>query len=169
MDSLRGGKVVMTGDFNINFKLENNILNNICGMYNLIVRLNGVTRVASESCIDNYITNVDGKYSISNISIADHLAIKAVIKLDLSLKTVKITHQYRQMKEYNWLLFKNELHNLTVEGNNITDKWNDLSSKIKSIVEKSFPMKKSKHIHQFTMSQGLLKSRDKKKKIIKAI
>jgi hypothetical protein len=71
------------------------------------------------------------------------------------------------MKEYNWLLFKNELHNLTVEGNNITDKWNDLSAKIKSIVEKSFPMKKSKHIHQFTMSQGLLKSRDKKNKLLR--
>ena len=82
MDSLRGGKVVMTGDFNINFRLENNILNNICGLYNLVVRLNGVTRVASESCIDNYITNIEGKYSISNISIADHLAIKAVIKLE---------------------------------------------------------------------------------------
>ena len=167
MDSLRGGKVVMTGDFNINFRLENNILNNICGLYNLVVRLNGVTRVASESCIDNYITNIEGKYSISNISIADHLAIKAVIKLESGLKTVKITHQYRQMKEYNWLIFKNELHNLTVEGNNISDKWNDLSLKIKSVVEKSFPMKKSKHIHQFTMSQGLLKSRDKKNKLLR--
>ena len=166
MDSLRGGKVVLTGDFNINFRHENNIIKNICEMYNLEIKLNGITRVASGSCIDNFITNIDGTYSISNIMIADHLAIKAAINLDSNLKTIKISHQYRQMKEENWLFFKNCLHNIKIEGANISDKWNNLSLKIKSIVENSFPLKKSRRIHQFTMSQGLLKSRDKKNKLL---
>ena len=66
------------------------------------------------------------------------------------------------MKELNWLIFKQGVNNLAIRGNNIEDKWTNILTDIKVIVEESFPFKKSKHKFYFTMSQSLLKCRDKK-------
>jgi hypothetical protein len=41
-------------------------------------------------------------------------------------------------------------------------KWDNLLVDIKNVVENSFTIRKSKKKYIFTMSQGLLKSRDKK-------
>ena len=167
LDSLRGGRVVLTGDFNINFLTPNNLVENICNLYNLERKLLGVTRAASGTCIDNFLSNVNGVYSITNISIADHFAIKAKIMLDEKLKLVKNTFQYRCMKENNWLFFKHGVHNIKITGNNIEEKWSGLSNSIKDIIETSFPLKTSRQKFVFHMSQGLLKSRDKKNRLLK--
>ncbi len=110
---------------------------------------------------------MSGIYNITNISIADHLAIKAKIEVAQKIKRKKIVYEYRAMGEANWLMFKNGMHNLVINGTNLNDKWNDLSAQVKQIITDSFPMKKSKNDHKFTMSRALLKSRDKKNKLLR--
>ena len=99
---------------------------------------------------------------MSNISIADHLAIIAVIDISPSVNTTKQSFEYREMKEKNWLGFKRDLINIEIIDNSIELKWSKLLDDIKMIVDKNFPKRKSKHLHTFVMSRGLLKSRDKK-------
>jgi hypothetical protein len=49
---------------------------------------------------------VKGTYAVSNISIADHLAITAHILINDDKLKSKPTFEYREMKENNWMLFK---------------------------------------------------------------
>ncbi len=159
--------IIVTGDFNINFREQNHEIFNLCEQYGVKIRLNGITRPASGTCLDNFISNMDGVFSITNISVADHLAIKSICKLPYKLSKKKIIYQYRAMKDVNWLLFKNGLHNLVPEGNNINTKWESVSNQIKNIITESFPLKNSKHEYKFNMSRALMKSRDKKNKLLR--
>ena len=159
--------VIITGDFNINFMTQFNEINNICRQYGTKIKLSGVTRPASGTCLDNFITNLNGSFSISNICIADHLAIKAKILLKDKVKKIKLVHKYRAMKEINWLLFKDKIYNMVITGNTLEEKWDNISDSIKSAVETSFPQKVAKHEYKFTMSRGLMKSRDKKNSLLR--
>jgi hypothetical protein len=150
-----------------NFLEQNIEWENLCIQFGITNKIKGITRVASGTCLDNFVTNLDGIYSITNICIADHLAIKAKIKLNHKVKKVKLSHTYRAMKEVNWLSFKNGVHNLEPVGNCINEKWENLSYEIKNIIEQSFPVKSSRHEYHFHMSRGLMKSRDKKNKLLK--
>jgi len=71
------------------------------------------------------------------------------------------------MGEVNWLMFKHGMHNLVINGDNVNDKWNDLSNQVKQIITNSFPMKSTKHDYKFTMSRALMKSRDRKNKLLR--
>ena len=166
LDTLRGKNIVLTGDFNINFLLSNNNMENICNLYNLKAKIRNVTRIASGTCIDNFITNMEGIYSVSNICIADHQAIKATIDVD-GFKVTKHTYCYREMKDENWLRFKGEIYNLEAKGNEINEKWCELSKDVKRIVENCFPLKERTDKYSFNMSTGLKKSRDKKNMLLK--
>jgi hypothetical protein len=168
LDNLRGRNIILMGDFNINFLVNNNILENVCNLYNLKAKIKSVTRIASGSCIDNFITNIDGVFSVSNICVADHQAIKADIIVE-EFKIKKHTYSYREMKELNWLKFKGEVHNLTTKGATPDIKWTELSKDIKLIVEKCFPLKERTDKYTFYMSAGLKKSRDKKNEMLKKL
>jgi hypothetical protein len=167
LDSLGRQDILLTGDFNINFLESDNRLKDICNQYGISEKIREVTRIASGTCLDNFITNLSGTFSVTNICIADHQAIKAKIKLAYKLKKLKISHTYRVMKEINWLMFKNGVHNMTPIGNTVEERWENTSAQIRQIVVDSFPMKTSKAEYKFSMSQGLLKSRDRKNKLLR--
>lgn len=167
LDTIRNQKIIIGGDFNLNMLANNNWINAICNLYQLTPKIRGVTRIVSGTCIDNFLTNVDGEFNVSEISIADHQAITAKIMCDPQAKKQDEKFFYRVMKDSNWMLFNHHTHNLTIRGINIEDKWSNLLSDIKSLVDDSFPLKESKKRYLFTMSSGLLKSRDRKNKLLR--
>ena len=67
------------------------------------------------------------------------------------------------MKESNWLTFANKVRELKIRGDTVDNKWTNLTNDVKNAVMNSFPEKEGKHEYKFTMSQGLLKSKNKKK------
>ena len=72
------------------------------------------------------------------------------------------------MKEANYALFNHKLYNeVIVGGNNIEEKWSNLQNTIHDLVEECFPKKSSNRRYVFSMSQGLLKSRDKKNLLLR--
>jgi len=166
MDNNSGRKIIIGGDFNINGFLSNNILHNWANLYNLKPQINGVTRPQSGSCLDNFYTNIPGKFWISNTSIADHLSIIAEIK-SVKEKIKGKKHTYRLMKEQNWIKFGIEIRNIIIHGENTEEKWENLCSDLRKTIEKCFPERKSKQDYKFSMSPGLLKSRDKKNELLK--
>ena len=161
LDTLGGRKLVIGGDFNLNSSVKNKWLEKLCNNYNLTIQIKEPTRLDSGTCIDNFLTNIKGIFSVSTVAISDHQAIIASVLSNNIERTKPTKHFYREMKELNWQIFKNELHKTTVHGDGIQDKWNNFLGTIKEIVEVSFPQKSTKQVYFFEMSQGLLKSRDK--------
>ncbi len=145
----------------------NVFIDNICNLYGLKAKIDGVTRIESNTCIDNYLSNIEGKYLVSDICIADHQAIIAEIKTDGSISMNKDQFIYREMKINNWQLFKGGLSSIQIRGESINNKWANLLEDIKTVVEVSFPEKISNNKYIFTMSQGLLKSKDRKNKLLR--
>ena len=85
-------------------------------------------------------------------------------------KVVKLhreKYSYREMKEFNWMIFNNKVHNIDIQGNDIDSKWENLLEGVKKIVDDSFPLKESRKKYLFTMSAGLQKSKDKKNKLLR--
>ena len=165
LDTQKNRKIVIGGDFNLNMTNENIWINTICNLYNLQVKIRDITRVISGTCIDNYLSNIDGLFEVSSITIADHQAITANIVVRTKKSNVKQKHQYREMKESNWIMFNHRVHNLEIRGESIEDKWDNLLGNVKEIVETSFPLRETSKSYLFTMSQGLLKSKDRKNKL----
>ena len=164
LDTLGGQQIILGGDLNLNMNLNtpNAWINNICNTYDLKPRISGVTRIDSGTCIDNFLSNIEGTFRISTIAIADHQAITAAIPLEEKQTTGKQKFFYRDMKESNWIIFKTKIFGLTIRGEGIEEKWKNILDDIKHSVESSFPMKQAKRDYMFSMSQGLRKSRDKK-------
>ncbi len=167
LESFSSNKIVLTGDFNINFLVNSNAIHNLCRQFGLQARINKVTRLASGTCLDNFLTNLNGIYSVSNICIADHLAIKAKIRITSRIKKIKAKHTYKVMKEHNWLLFKAGIYNLAPIGNTVEQRWESTTAQVKGVIESSFPLKSTYKKYNFTMSKGLLKSRARKNKLLK--
>jgi len=159
-------KIIIGGDFNVNLLADQAWYTNLCLEFNLEVKINEITRIASGTCIDNFLTNLKGSFSVSDICISDHQAIIAKLNLKVNRK-VKPKHTFRQMKEQNFVMFNHLLYNLSVTGNDIESKWTNLQNDIKQIIEVSFPLKTTNKKYIFTMSQGLLKSRDKKNELLR--
>ena len=143
----------------------NRYIEDICNLYRLEPKIRDCTRIASGTCIDNFITNIEGNFKVLDISIADHQAITAVIKTKIEKKTMP-TYFSRVMKEQNWVLFNYHLHRVDVRGENNEDRWDNLLNDITNIVDISFPKVEKKRKYVFTMSRALLKSRDKKNKLL---
>jgi hypothetical protein len=70
------------------------------------------------------------------------------------------------MKEENWQKFNISLRSIETRGTNTMEKWTHLSENIKKTIECCFPLKTTKKNYTFTMSIGLLKSRDKKNTLL---
>ena len=105
LDTLRGKRIIIGGDFNLDTINGNNFLSNICNLYGLEIKINSITRIASGTCIDNFLSNIEGVYSVSELCIADHQAITCKLNVAAS-KINKEVHFYRDMKESNWQCFK---------------------------------------------------------------
>ena len=159
----------IAGDFNLNYLNEEKThFDSIENNTRLKPSITGITRIASGTCIDNILTNIDGTHKVSLISIADHQGLMSQINLkEKKEKLLREQFTYREMKEGNWNIFSNELTLLTIKGITIDQKWTNLSDDIKKIVEKAFPEKKSNIKYKFQMTQGLLKSKNKKNKLLK--
>jgi hypothetical protein len=71
------------------------------------------------------------------------------------------------MKERNWIKFKEKTSSLIIRGDNTNEKWNNLSTDIQRIVRECFPEKQNRREYKFTMSQGMLKSKNKKNRLLK--
>jgi hypothetical protein len=169
IDNLESRKVYVAGDFNINYLNEDKQLyERIEHETGLKAKITSVTRYISNTCIDNAVTNIDGTHKVSNICIADHQGIISSIKLAKTKKEVK-KHTYREMSERNWSTFSAGINNLSLRGLETEEKWNNLCNDIKLVVEQSFPEKQKNTLYKFSMSQGLLKSKAKKKQTISQI
>ena len=165
LDSQGNKKIIIGGDWNLNNLVNNNILATIGTIFNMNFKINSVTRPASGTCIDNFLTNMDGRFWVTNHMIADHLAIRGEIVTKIERK--KLNFIYRLMKENNWKSFNSDLKKIQIKGSTVEEKWNHLSSEIKKVVESSFPEITSKNQRTFQLTKGLQVSRDKKNKLLK--
>jgi len=160
--------IYIAGDFNINCLNSDKVfLENITESTGLIPEINEPTRISSNTCIDNILTNVKGNHSVSSLCIADHQALTSKIDITNIAKKMKEQSTYREMSEANWSKFKIEINKLKIRGLDIENKWSNLCDDIKESVEKSFPLKTRKVKYSFSMSQGLLKSKNRKNKLLK--
>jgi hypothetical protein len=140
-------------------------LETLCNLYGLTIKINSVTRVDSNTCIDNFLTNATGIFNVSNVAIADHQAIIAKININEVLDKNNIKYKFRQMKDDNWLCFKQGLNTIEIGDGNINTEWQNLMNNISNIVNFSFPLKEVKHKFIFNMSPSLLRCRDKKNRL----
>ncbi len=169
IERLGNKSVYIAGDFNINLLNEEiQYFNNIEHLTGLSANIREVTRITSQTCIDNILTNITGEHSVSKLCIADHQGL--ISKLQVAkIKQEKQKFVYREMKESNWQTFSVEIAKLKIRGISINEKWNNISNDVKKAVEKSFPEKTSNIKYTFQMSRGLLKSKNKKKQITTSI
>jgi len=168
MNTKRGNKVIIGGDFNVNYLLNSDWYTNLCQEIGLEAKINDITRVVSSTCIDNFLTNIQGRFLVSDVCIADHQAIIADVIIHAKPTKLKSKFSYRQMKDANFALFNHKVYNENlVQGNTIDEKWNSLQNSVHTIINECFPLKTSNRRYIFTMSQGLLKSRDKKNKLLR--
>jgi hypothetical protein len=107
-----------------------------------------------------------GTHRVSNISIADHQALTSNLRVQ-NLRREKEIYKYREMRDRNWANFSLEVSKLSIRGATIDDKWNNLTQDIKTAVNQSFPEKFSSTKFKFFMSRGLLKSKNKKNKLLR--
>jgi hypothetical protein len=133
----------------------------------LKAKIKAVTRIESNSCIDNILTKMKGRNTVSSIAIADHQALTSAISTVVPRIHKRNIYKYREMNERNWDIFSQEIGKILITGDNINEKWSNLCESAKKAVEKAFPEKLSKREYSFTMSQGLLKSKQKKNKLLK--
>jgi len=167
VSTLNNKDLYIAGDFNLNQR-GNDIehFNQIEASTGLKPRINEITRIESNNCIDNILTTFEGTHICTKISIADHLALKSVIYVQIKREPLK-KFKYREMKESNWCTFKSKISTLPIRGNNIESKWSNLLYDIKQIVIASFPEKQSNIKYSFCMSQGLLKSKNIKNNLLR--
>jgi len=167
IESFGNKSAYIAGDYNMNSLNEDiEFYNTINANTNLKHKINEVTRVASNTGIDNILTNLNGKHIVSSICIADHQGLYSDIKLNTQRRSPK-TYTYREMKEHNWSKFANAVELLRIRGDNINDKWSNLTNDIKITIENSFPEKVSNKNYKFSMSRGLQRSKNKKNKLLK--
>ena len=167
IESQRGKQMFIAGDYNLNYlNNEKYIFDNLQNQTGLIPQIKAATRLISNTCIDNVITNIQGKHKVSSICIADHQALESKLWLTTEKVNTK-KYKYREMTEHNWNKFSQKLNEITIRGTDINEKWRLLCADIKSTVESSFPEKQSNIKYKFSMSQGLLKSKRKKNELLR--
>ena len=63
----------MAGDWNLNIlNNDKNYFDTLCNATNLKTKIKSITRLASGTCIDNVVTDLDCNFRVSNICTADH-------------------------------------------------------------------------------------------------
>jgi hypothetical protein len=163
-----GHKNIYIGeDFNLNYiGNDKTYFENIEIRMHLKPAIKSITRLASSTCIDNILTSQNGTHRVSNICIADHQGLSSHLKIQ-NIKREKELHKYREMRETNWNMFTSEVSKLYIRGNSLNEKWNNLTQDIKTAVNKLFPEKYSSTKYKFFMSRGLIRSKNKKNKLLR--
>jgi len=89
IESLGGKKIYIAGDFNLNYN-SNDVTHYRAIEENTELKpsITETTRVASNSCIDNILTNTQGSHKVSNISIADHQGLISKIESKVHKKKI---------------------------------------------------------------------------------
>jgi len=165
--TLNNRDLYIAGDFNLNiYNTDKAYFDTIEANTGLKPCISDVTRVATGSCIDNILTTVQGKHLVTKISIADHLGLRSNLKIKIKKEQPK-AFTYRSMKESNWNTFHQKISIISIRGSNLNSKWSNLLYDIKQSITTSFPEKESKIKYTFSMSQGLLKSKHKKNKLLR--
>ena len=83
-------------------------------------------------------------------------------------KVVKLhreKYSYREMKEFNWMMFNNKGINIDIRGSEVDSKWENLLEDVKKIVDESFQLKESKKL-LIHYECWVTKSKDKKKLLL---
>ena len=65
LDNYNQYEIVLMGDFNINFRNQNLEIDTLWNRYGINAKIKGITRIASGTCLDNFITNLDGNQNNS--------------------------------------------------------------------------------------------------------
>ena len=168
VETIGNKKIIIAGDWNINnLNNEKVFYNTIENATNLKTKIKSITRLSTGTCIDNVLTNLEGKFIVSNICIADHQGITMTVDMPLTIKIKKENFTYREFNETNWIKFSNLLDGLIIRGQEIDEKWSILLDDIKQIIEDSFPKKTRSKKLNFSMTQGLIKSKNRKNKLFK--
>jgi len=167
IESQRGNSLYIAGDFNLNYLSQDKAFYDIIkDSTELEPRITKITRVISNSCIDNILTNYEGVHHVSDICIADHQGLVSTITANV-IKKQKQRYAYRDMRDENWTKFSIEIEKIRIVGNNVNEKWSNLLESIKIAVDLSFPIRNSKVKYTFTMSPGLLRAKNKKNKLLR--
>ncbi len=157
----------IAGDFNLNYLgTDRELFDRIKNETRVIARITEPTRLISNTCIDNILTNIENEHSVSTICIADHQGLTSKLVIETNRVPQK-KHFYREMSEQNWQKFSQKISEIVLDGTTTDEKWEKLSNDIKKAVESSFPLKTTSKAYKFSMSQGLLKSKNKKNKLLK--
>ena len=168
VETLGTKDIIIAGDWNLNYLgIDRMHYNTIENSTNLKTKIKSITRLASGTCIDNVVTNLNGKFHVSNVCIADHQGLSLEVTAQFKRKNKIDKISYREFREENWIAFNQKVARLEIRGENIEQKWDNLLSDIKVGVETSFPLKTKAKKYTFSMSQGLIKSKNKKNKLYK--
>jgi len=167
IESQGGKRIYIAGDFNLNYNNQDRDFYKIVEeSTNLKPCITETTRVISNSCIDNILTSCEGTHNVNNVCIADHQGLTSSIKTTV-IKKIKKEYTYRDMRDENWAKFGVEIDKITISGNDVDQKWSKLLDDVKQAVEYSFPIRKSKVKYTFSMSNGLIRSKNKKNKLLR--
>jgi len=166
IESNRSNYYYIAGDFNLNYlNRDREFYDKIKQSTGLEPRINTPTRIASNSRIDNIISNIEKFHKVSTICIADHQGLISKLKIVVK-RGEKKSYKYREVSERNWATFSSRVSAIQIRGDNTDYKWNNLSDDMRAAVETSFPIKTSSIEYKFNMSQGLIKSSNKKNKLL---
>ena len=87
VETLGNKKLYIAGDFNLNYKNQDiNYYKIVEESTALKASISDTTRVISNTCIDNILTNCEGQHSVSSICIADHQGLLSNLKISISKK-----------------------------------------------------------------------------------
>ena len=137
--------IFIAGDFNINvLNNDNNHFELLSNNTDLRPKISEPTRIASNTCIDNVITNIEGTHTVSKVCIADHQAVISKLRINVKQKIQIRRYKYREMSEANWFNFKTNVTKLKIRGDEVVEMWSNLCDDIKQTVSNSFPEKESK-------------------------
>ena len=64
LDTLGGKNIIIGGDFNLDLTGGNRYIEDICNLYRLEPKIRDCTRIDSGTCIDNFITNMEGNFKV---------------------------------------------------------------------------------------------------------
>ncbi len=83
--SLNNRDVYIAGDFNLNVNgTDKEFFDSIESTTGLKPSITEVTRIASNNCIDNILTTIQGTHRVTTIAIADHLGLKSNLKIKVN-------------------------------------------------------------------------------------
>ena len=126
IESQSSNAVYVAGDFNINvLSNDNNYFDMLSNNTNLKPKINEPTRIASNTCIDNVITNIEGTHTVSKVCIADHQAVISKLRINVKQKKQITRYKYREMSEANWFNFKTNVTKLKIRGDEVNEMWSN--------------------------------------------